>query len=135
MNMDDNHYQALADFRYELRCFFVFSEREARTAGLTPQHHQALLAIRGSARRSMTVGELAERLVIAPHSASGLVARLHKAKLLERITGRDRRVSDLRLTDTADALLEHLARVHHVEISRIKRVLFALLDRFEDVAA
>lgn len=133
MDMKNVHYEALAEFRYQLRCFLVFSEREARDAGLTPQHHQAMLAIRGSSRRAMTIGELAERLVIAPHSASGLAARLRKAELLDRITGTDRRVGDLRLTDRAERLLEHLARVHHLEVQRIKRVLSTLLDQFEDL--
>lgn len=132
MTLHEAHYQALSAFRYEVRCFLVFSEREARAAGLTPQHHQALLAIRGSDRRAMSVGELAERLVIEHHSASGLAARLCKADLLSRSQGKDRRTADLRLTRRAEELLEGLARVHHLEMRRLKRVLATLLDRFDD---
>lgn len=132
MKLQDAHYQTLSAFRYEMRCFLVFSEREARAAGLTPQHHQALLAVRGSERRAMSVGELAERLVIEHHSASGLASRLCKADLLSRTHGKDRRTADLRLTRRAEELLEGLGRVHHLEMRRLKRVLSTLLDRFVD---
>ena len=40
-------YQALAQFRYEIRRFTNFSEQAARDAGIEPQQHQALLAIEG----------------------------------------------------------------------------------------
>ena len=40
-------YEALSQFRYLIRCFLDFSQNAARAAGLTPRHHQALLAIRG----------------------------------------------------------------------------------------
>lgn len=127
--LGDAQYRLLSAFRYELRCFLVFSEKEARAAGLTPQQHQALLAIRGSENGTMSVGELAERLVIEPHSASGLVSRLCKAGLLARSTGKDRRSSNLRLTARAEQLLEQLSRVHHLEIRRIGQVLHTLMER------
>lgn len=130
--LGDSHYRLLSAFRYELRCFLVFSEKEARAAGLTPQQHQALLAIRGSDQGTMSVGELADRLVIEPHSASGLASRLCKAGLLARSTGKDRRSSNLRLTGHAEQLLEQLSRVHHLEIRRIGQVLQTLLERSEE---
>ncbi|HEY2034092.1 MAG TPA: hypothetical protein VGH02_10445, partial [Rhizomicrobium sp.] len=40
-------YRALAEFRFLLRRFMAFSEEAARAAGLAPQQHQALLAIKG----------------------------------------------------------------------------------------
>ena len=40
-------YETLAEFRYALRCFLRFSENAAESAGLTLQHHQALLFIIG----------------------------------------------------------------------------------------
>ena len=40
-------YQALADLRFEIRRFLNFSERLVHAAGLEPQQHQALLAIKG----------------------------------------------------------------------------------------
>jgi len=63
-------YRLLAEFRYDLRCFLRFSEEAARKAGLTPQRYQALLSIKGSPAEAQTIGELADRLLIEPHSAS-----------------------------------------------------------------
>src|SRR5580658_4553073 len=78
-------YETLAEFRYALRQFIHFSEEAAQAAGITPQRHQALLAIKGfPGRDSVTVGELAEQLQIAHHSAVGLVDRLAAQKLIFR---------------------------------------------------
>src|SRR3546814_13832497 len=80
-SMDDNQaltdadYQALASFRYALRQFTTFSESKATEAGLTPRQHQALLAIR-AAHEPATVGFVAARLIMKPHSANGLIDRL-----------------------------------------------------------
>jgi hypothetical protein len=48
-DLADEDYTALADFRHALRQFLAFSEQAATTCGLTPQQHQALLAIAGRA--------------------------------------------------------------------------------------
>jgi hypothetical protein len=40
-------YRRLLAFRTGLRRFLKWSEEQARAAGLTPKHHQLLLAIRG----------------------------------------------------------------------------------------
>ena len=64
-------YQALASLRYSLRQFLHFSEQAAGEAGLTPQQHQALLAIKGFGGAQLTIGELAERLQLRHHSAVG----------------------------------------------------------------
>ena len=70
-------YEALAAFRHALREFLDFSQEAARRAGLTPQQHQALLAIKGyPGREVVTVSELAERLLLRHHSAVGLLDRL-----------------------------------------------------------
>src|SRR3546814_4144671 len=65
----DADYAALADFRHALRRFQAFSEAQAAEQGLTPQQHQALLAIRGAAPGTPSVGDIAERLMLKPHSA------------------------------------------------------------------
>jgi DNA-binding MarR family transcriptional regulator len=41
------HYELLAELRRTLRKFHRFSSEAAKSAGLTPQQHQALLAIKG----------------------------------------------------------------------------------------
>ena len=58
-------YQALAEFRYQLRRFLRLSEEAVCAHGLMPQHHQLLLALKGlPGGRKATIGELAERLQV-----------------------------------------------------------------------
>ena len=40
-------YQSLAELRYQIRRFLYFSEQAARDAGLEPQQHQFMLALKG----------------------------------------------------------------------------------------
>ena len=116
----DADYRALAAFRRSIREFLSFSESAARGNGLTPQQHQAILAIRGlSDDGDMSVGSLAGHLMVQHHSAVELVDRLAQAGLIERATAtEDRRKVNVRLTDRAHALLEQLSRVHLVELRR-----------------
>lgn len=129
--LDDRDYAALADFRAALREFLAFSEVKASKAGLSPQQHQALLAIRGASAGQATIGYLADRLILKPHSASELISRL---KALDLIVGRtaetDRRKTLLVLTDHAEELLKQLSAIHREEIRRLKPLLLELLDRF-----
>ena len=75
-------YEALAEFRYALRKFLGFSETAAGKYGVTPQQYQALLAIEGFPGRNwVTIGELAEQMRIAHHSAVGLVDRIAEGEL------------------------------------------------------
>lgn len=125
----NNEYIALAAFRYELRQFLRFSEAAAEAVGLTPQQHQALLAIRGfPGPGEMTVGGLAERLQIKPHSAVGLVNRLAAQELLtRRASTTDRRQVFLGLTPHGNALLAELTAAHKAEVRRIRTTLQELL--------
>src|SRR5512140_2147750 len=85
-------YEILAEFRYTLRRFMRFSESAAGKVGLTPQQHQALLAIKGfPGREKITIGELAERLQIKHNSAVGLVNRLEAENLIDRSQAADDR--------------------------------------------
>lgn len=78
-------YQALAEFRYQIRRFLHFSEEAAYAAGLEPQQHQLLLALKGlPEEKNATIGELAERLQLRHHSMVELIDRLVKRGLVER---------------------------------------------------
>src|SRR5690606_9213403 len=69
-------YEALAMFRLTLRRFNAFSESAALQAGLKPQQHQALLAIKAlSATAPPSVGDVADQLLIRHHSAVELINR------------------------------------------------------------
>jgi DNA-binding MarR family transcriptional regulator len=122
-------YQALADFRHEIRRFLNFSERLVRAAGIEPQQHQALLAIKGlPAHRVATVGVLAERLLIQHHSAVELVNRLEAKGLLRRTrSAADRREVVLTLSRRGEALLKRLTRPHHAELQSARPKLLAAL--------
>jgi DNA-binding MarR family transcriptional regulator len=128
--LDKADYERLSAFRYELGRFLAFSQAAAEAAGLTPQQHQALLAIKGyPGRDEVTIGELAERLGLKHHSAVGLVDRLAARGLVCRHAGSaDRRAVLVALTDEAEALLAGLSRTHRRELARLSPVLTHLLQ-------
>ena len=122
-------YELLARFRYTLRTFLGFSESAAHDHGVTPQQYQALLAIEGFPGRDwVSVGELAEQMRIAHHSAVGLLDRLERLKLARRSPspedGRRLRVS---LTPKGRAILEKLYRAHRAELQVVGPRLMELL--------
>ncbi len=127
------HYETLAEFRYALRKFLRFSEKAAHAAGLTPQQHQAMLAIKGfPGRDRVNVGELAERLQILHHSAVGLVDRLVAQKYVRRITDKsDRRQVNLTLTTQGEAVLEKLSAMHREQLRRIGPQINRLLESLQ----
>lgn len=129
----DADYEKLAEFRYLLRHFLIFSEDAAEQAGLTAQQHQALLAIKGfGGDKPMTTGDLAERLGVRHHSAVGLIDRLLSKSLVRRRTGlEDRRQVLLTLTPKAEALLAGLSAAHRDELRRLAPLLQTLLKHFK----
>jgi DNA-binding MarR family transcriptional regulator len=104
-------YQALAEFRYQIRRFMRFSEQVARAAGIEPQQHQLLLAVKGlPAEKKATIGELAERLQIQHHSTVELVDRLTEGGFVERQRDEeDQRRVFVRLTSRGEELLERIS--------------------------
>ena len=132
-----SHYAALAAFRYELRRFLAFSEAAATAAGLPPQQHQALLTVAGHSGPELpTVGHIAERLLIAPHSAAELVTRMVEASLLTKTRGtQDRRRMELALTPEAEALLHRLTAAHLEELRSLEPALVRALALGRDAAA
>lgn len=122
-------YEVLADFRHALRTFMGFSVDAARGAGLTTQQHQALLAIKGHrGREPISIGCLAEQLIIAPHTAAELVARLEAADLVKKIVATDdRRKVHLSLTKRADTALLKLTLVHLHEVRVLAPRIMSLI--------
>ena len=121
----------LAAFRFSLRQFLKFSEDAAQGAGVTPQQHQALLAIKGfPGRDQVTVGELAERLQVAHHSAVGLIDRLVVEDLVVRKPSEeDRRRVFIALTKHGEDVLENLSSAHREQLRRIGPEIRQLLER------
>ena len=125
--LTDADYAALADFRHALRGFLAFSEARAVEQGLTPQQHQALLAIR-AAPDAPTIGAIARHLMLKPHSTTGLINRLADQGWIERIAAaEDRRRARLRLTDKARDALAALSATHRAEIRRMRPMLETML--------
>ena len=126
-----DQYAAIATFRYELRRFLAFSEAAASAEGLPAQQHQALLAIAGHQKpHPPTVGTIAEQLLIAPHTAAELVARMEKAELLTKTPAAgDRRRVELTLTPQAEALLQRLTAAHIEELTVLEPALGRALGR------
>lgn len=126
-------YAALADFRFMLRHFLQFSADAARTTGLSPQQHQALLAIKGLAgRERISIGRLAERLHVRHHSAVGLVDRLSRRRLVRRVRDTDdRRRVEVQLTAAGEALIGRLSAAHKRELQSLGPELRRLLDSLE----
>ena len=124
-------FAAIADFRHEWRRFLAFSEAAAAAAGLPAQQHQALLAIAGHrGPDAPTVGLLAERLLIAPHTAAELVSRMAATGLLTRTAAdADRRRTELALTDAARTLLHRLTDAHLRELDHLGPILARALAR------
>jgi len=114
----DVDYRMLADFRYQIRRFLHFSEEAARHAGLEPQHHQLMLAVKGAPENSgPRIGYLAERLQIHHHSAVELADRLARRGLIRRSRSQqDRREVHVRLTAKGERLLKELTLYHRDEL-------------------
>ena len=124
------HYELLALLRYKLRGFLQFSGEAAAAVGLTPQQHQALLAIKGfPGRDRVSVGDLAERLHLKHHSAVGLVDRLAARQLVKRTPAKDdRRRVEISLTARGEALLGKLSAAHLAELRQQGPELRRLLE-------
>jgi DNA-binding MarR family transcriptional regulator len=129
-DLSQDDYEALANLRYLIRRFTSFSASAAERAGLPPQQHQALLAIVGNdAGRPITIGALAERLLIAPHSATELVSRLSRANLVRRVEDpADRRRQMISVTPIARRLLSTLSAAHVAELRVLAPELTRLLQ-------
>ncbi len=133
--MDKQHYQALAEFRYQIRLFLHFSEKAAREAGLEPQQHQLLLAIRGFSppegkdADGPTVGYIAERLQIRHNTAVELIDRMEERRMIRRRPGYiDKRQVVVELMKPGERLLEKLTEEHTAEISETGPALVKALE-------
>lgn len=127
--LTDDDFSRLADFRYELRRFLYFSESAAAAEQLTPQQHQAMLAIRGNVAGEMNVALLAERLCLKHHTVVELVQRLEKAGLvLKQPSSRDRRAVLLALSPEGNERLDRLVRIHREELAKLGPHMIELLS-------
>lgn len=123
-------HRALAAFRYEIRRFLAWSEQTARAAGLEPQQHQLLLAVKGLPEgREPTIGAVAERLCVEHHTAVALVDKLEARDFLKRERSvDDRRKVLLTLRPAGAKKLAELSRKHKAHLTTTGEPLLAALE-------
>jgi DNA-binding MarR family transcriptional regulator len=126
-------YRALAEFRYQIRRFFYFSESAARSAGLNPQQHQLLLALKGLPKGvEPNVGEIAQRLLVRHHSAVELTDRLTERRLLRKRHSReDHRRVLLEITASGEAILRKLSLIHRAQLESVGADFFKALRKLQ----
>lgn len=115
MILKKKDFEALSDFRYQLRRFLRFSEEIVHDQGITPLQYLLMLHIKGfPGREWATVGE---RLQSHHHGTVALVSRCEKLGLVKRkASAEDRRQVEIHLTSKGERLLERLARLHRSEL-------------------
>ena len=130
----DDDYQRLLELRTGLRRFLRWSEEQARASGITPAHHQLMLAIRGhDDERGPTVTELAAYLLLRHHSAVGLIDRAEAAGLVVRRPDPDNPSAvRLNLTEKGSDQLAALSELHLDELEHLAPTMAALWEALED---
>jgi DNA-binding MarR family transcriptional regulator len=112
------NYKSMAELRYQIRRFLRFSENAARQAGIEPQQHQLLLAVRGLPDGvKPTIGVLAERMQLQHHSTVELIDRLVERNFLFRLRSTDdKRQVLVKLTHDGEEFLQRLSLYHLQEL-------------------
>ena len=129
------NFKAMAELRYQIRRFLRFSENAARQAGIEPQQHQLLLAVRGLPDGvKPTIGALAERMQLQHHSTVELIDRLVERGYLLRLRATDdRRHVLVKLTREGEKFLQKLSLHHLHELQSVGptfvKVLQSLLTK------
>jgi DNA-binding MarR family transcriptional regulator len=112
----------LASFRYRIRCFLRFSERAARSCGVTPQQHQLLLGVAGYTGRGWAnISELAEFLQARHNAVVGLVQRAEERGLVHKAQGEsDRRFVRVHLTLKGYNILDKISQENLAELRTLR---------------
>jgi DNA-binding MarR family transcriptional regulator len=124
-------YQALAEFRYQIRKFLHFSDSAIEGAGLERSQYQLMLAIKGMPDGVRPrIRDIADRMLIQHHSAVELIDRLEAGGYVRRERAQnDRREVLLALTAKGERVLGQLALHHHEELQNAAPKLVGALRR------
>ena len=124
-------YVALADLRYQIRCFLQVREEATRATGIEPQQYMALLQLKAlEARPPATINALAARLLVRHHTAVELVDRLEaRGMVRRRRDGGDRRAVRVEIRRPGEAMLRRLALYSLTELATDGPALVAALSR------
>jgi DNA-binding MarR family transcriptional regulator len=126
----------LADFRYELRRFYQFSEEAALNDGLQPRQYQLLLQVAAAPEdTTVTIAYLAARLGLKHNSAVELVDRPEREGLVNRAEdSTDRRRTILHVTRKGNQILGRLAGQHARELNEAAPRLIQALEHIRQHA-
>ena len=130
-NLSIADYQALAEFRYQIRKFLHFSDSAIEGAGLERSQYQLMLTIKGMPDGVRPrIRDIADRMLIQHHSAVELIDRLETGGYVRRERGQnDRREVLLALTAKGERILGQLALHHHEELQNAAPKLVGALRR------
>ncbi len=114
-----------------------FLEARLRDEHLTGAQLNALLVLREAQPEGLLMGQLGQRLIVTRSNVTGLVDRLERQGLAQRVETPDRRATAVRLTEAGEALVEHVAPRHAEWLSEItgclneaeKKTLIQLLTK------
>lgn len=124
-------YQALAEFRFQIRRFLHFSDGAVAGAGLERGQYQLMLTIKGLPQGTRPrIRDIANRMLIQHHSAVELINRLEAGGYVRRERAEDdRREVLVQLTTKGERVLGELALHHHEELQDAAPALVASLRR------
>ena len=122
--------EALASFRHALRQFLATADIELERYGLGPRRYQAMLAIQAHRTNTpISVGELAELLLIRHNTAAELVKRLERAGLVAKFYDpADRRRALLALSEEGRVKLEQIATAQLQRLHESRAALLAIFS-------
>lgn len=117
-------FEALSEFRFQIRRFERFSEDIIQAQGITSLQYLLMLHIKGYPGRSYAnVRELAERLQAKPHGVVALISRCEALGLVQRKRSEtDRRSVEVHLLPEGERLLKILAGLHRAELRSLRGV-------------
>lgn len=117
-------FEALSDFRHQLRCFVRFSEDITHSFGVTNLQYLLLLHVKGyKGREWATISEIAERLQTHHNGVVSLATRCEKLGLLYRQRGTvDKREVRIYLTPEGNKLVKKIAGAHRNELLSLQGI-------------
>jgi DNA-binding MarR family transcriptional regulator len=123
-------YQALAEFRFQIRRYLTLSDEGARSAGLHPRQYQLLLALKGLPHGiEPTIGNLAVRLQVRHHSAVELITRSKGKGLIKRERSEQHRsYVFVRITEKGESTLRKLVTARRKELQTTGPILVKMLN-------
>jgi DNA-binding MarR family transcriptional regulator len=121
-----SYFHGVADARFVIRKVFRIVDERAKSRGLDPLEHQALIQIYGARDGDVRVGTVAERLDISPAFASKIVKALATKKLVSLAdSAHDQRVTNVSATPAGIAMLTEIDADVRIHVGFFTRALTA----------